>query len=60
MKIPKMGRGKGWWRAQLFSVGGGQIPHQEEQMKIPKIDEDSQNRWEEGGVGITKVSWMML
>ena len=37
-----------------FQWEGGKFPHQEEQMKIPKIDEDSQNRCEaeEGGVGI--------
>ena len=27
-----------------FQWEGGKFPHQEEQMKIPKIDEDSQNR----------------
>ena len=36
----------GWGRAQLFSVGGVQISPSGEQMKIPKIDEDSQNRWD--------------
>ena len=27
-----------------FQWEGGKFPHQEEQMKIPNIDEDSQNR----------------
>ena len=37
-----------------FQWEGGKFPHQEEQMKIPKIDEDSQNRWEaEEGVGVS-------
>ena len=34
-----------------FQWEGDKFPHQEEQMKIPKIGEDSQKRWEaeEGG-----------